>query len=159
MKNNYGEEFRIQRKRIDITQGEVAETLGISVTSISNREKGLRDFTVVELYKAYKAFGINIGFGSVFDYIDEQSKKLESLVQHFSPKEKEKIHDKDYERMTMQTLEKLQGLLKVKSVNKEFSDIEMTSEEKIRLISVLIEFKRKDGDLKRAIELLEITVI
>ena len=161
MKNNYGEEFRTQRMRMNVTQQELSLQLGISAVSISIRENGERDFKVEELYKAYKIFGIDVGFGRVFNCIDEESEKLKSLLQYFSQQEKEKIHKKDYRRMSIQTLEKLQDLLQVKeNVNMEvdFSGIEMRIREKIRLVNVLKKWQEKDGNLKRVIELLEIAV-
>ena len=40
----------------------------------------------------------------------------------------------------------------------DFSGIEMSIEEKIRLVNVLKKWQEKDGNLKRVIELLEIAV-
>ena len=161
MRSNYGEEFRIQRKRMEVKQSELAKVLNVSEASISYRENGLRDLTVEQLYKSYKVFGIDIGFGSIFDSIDNESEKLKSIMQYFSQQEQEKIQNKDYVRMSIQTLEKILDLMKIKEEAKleiDFSGIEMRLGEKIRLMKVLRECKARDGDLSRAIELLEIAM-
>lgn len=161
MRSNYGEEFRIQRKRMEVKQSELAKVLNVSEASISYRENGLRELTVEQLYKSYKVCGIDIGFGSIFDSIDNESEKLKSIMQYFSQQEQEKIQNKDYVRMSIQTLEKILDLMKIKEEAKleiDFSGIEMRLGEKIRLMKVLRECKARDGDLSRAIELLEIAM-
>ena len=82
-------------------------------------------------------------------------------MQYFSQQEQEKIQNKDYVRMSIQTLEKILDLMKIKEEAKleiDFSGIEMRLGEKIRLMKVLRECKARDGDLSRAIELLEIAM-
>ena len=111
MRSNYGEEFRIQRKRMEVKQSELAKVLNVSEASISYRENGLRELTVEQLYKSYKVCGIDIGFGSIFDSIDNESEKLKSIMQYFSQQEQEKIQNKDYVRMSIQTLEKILDLM------------------------------------------------
>lgn len=161
MRSNYGEEVRIQRKRMGVKQSELANVLNISESNISYRENGIRDFTVEQLYKSYKVCGIDIGFGSVFDSIDNESEKLKSIMQYFSQQEQEKIQNKDYVKMSIQTLEKLLDLMKIKEEVKleiDFSSIEMRLGEKLRLMNVLRKCKARDGNLSRAIELLEIAM-
>ena len=159
MKNNYGEEFRKQRVRMNLNQKEISSELGISVVSISCRENGDRPFKVGDLYTAYTVFGIDVGFGNVFDSIDQQGKNVERIIQNLSEIEQKRIRERDYKHMAIYTLERLKDLLWVEEDNLfDFSNIELTAKEKSRLEKVLKKYQKKDGDIERALKLLEIAV-
>ena len=159
MKNNYGEEFRKQRVRMNLNQKEISSELGISVVSISCRENGDRPFKVGDLYTAYTVFGIDVGFGNVFDSIDQQGKNVERIIQNLSEIEQKRIRERDYKNMAIYTLERLKDLLWVEEDNLfDFSNIELTTKEKSRLEKVLKKYQKKDGDIERALKLLEIAV-
>ena len=61
--------------------------------------------------------------------------------------------------MSIYTLERLKDLLWLKDDNLfDFSNIELTAKEKSRLEKVLKKYQKKDGDIERALKLLEIAV-
>lgn len=161
MKNNYGEAVRVQREQMGLTQKDIAEELGLSEVSISNRENEKIHFRVEELYKAYKSLGIDIGFGYAFDLIDQGGEKLEEILVYFTEKDKKPIREKDYKNLQLFTMEKMRDLLRIKFDNVldfDFLNIQLTQEEKVRLRKVLIEYQNNDANIERALKLLEIAV-
>ena len=157
MNNNYGEKFREERIRLELTQSQVAQRLGLATPTISNRESKGRNFKVQELHEAYKVFGIDVGFGKVFDYIDKQDKIIEKALDNLSEKERNEVIKRDYKRISIYTLEKIRDFLWGKEEVLSSLDLDITEEEKRRLEKVLKCYRIKDGHIKRALKILEIT--
>ena len=149
MENNYGEAFRIERERLKLSQKTVAAQIGVSGPSISLRENGIRKITAWELHKVYVFFGLDIGFGKVFDRIDNED--TENILSALPLRVQENIKNKKYEDITVITLEKIKEILE----NSEIETI-MTEEEKQRLIQILKEYKNRDGNIEKAIKILEV---
>ena len=149
MGNNYGEAFRIERERLKLSQKTVAAQIGVSGPSISLRENGIREITAWELHKVYVLFGLDIGFGKVFDRIDNED--TENILSALPLRVQENIKNKKYEDITVITLEKIKEILE----NSEIETI-MTEEEKQRLIQILKEYKNRDGNIEKAIKILEV---
>lgn len=170
MKNNYGENFRVMRERLNLTQMEVASQMGISSASLSMRENEQRNFKVSELYQAHVCFGIDIGFGQVFDYMD--SHENPEIAEEFSKSIQKMIKEKDYKNIALATLEELKEILVKKMETETNSNLllntkkdpdkkigkNMTAEEKLRLKKILKKYQEKDGNIMRAIKLLEIAM-
>lgn len=150
MKENYGEKFQAERMRLNLRQSDITTGMGLCITSISFRENGLQNWKVKELYNAYKIFGIDVGFGKVFESIDGQDYS-ESTLSECTEKEQEIITKKDYETMSLYTLEKFKNLLSEKDL---LEAMEITEEEKKKLCKILRYYKRKDGNIQRALKLL-----
>ena len=159
MNNNYGEKFREERIRLELTQSQVAQRLGLATPTISNRESKGRNFKVQELHEAYKVFGIDVGFGKVFDYIDKQDKIIEKALDNLSEKERNEVIKRDYKRISIYTLEKIRDFLWGKEEVLSSLDLDITEEEKNRLEKVLKYYKIKDGNIKRALKILEIAIV
>ena len=162
MENNYGEEFRAMREELRLTQKTVATQMGISSTVLSLKENGQREFKVLDFYQAYIHFGIDVGFGPIFDYIDNHE-NLEPIASGFPNKIKEIIQAKDYKTISIKILEQLKERLLFEGVETYFitEDINtqnITEEEKMRLSRILMKYQAKDGNIKRAIKLLEIAM-
>ena len=159
MNNNYGEKFREERIRLELTQSQVAESLGLATPTISNRESKGRNFKVQELHIAYVIFGIDVGFGKVFDIIDKQDNiEIEKVVDILSEKEGKYVMERDYKRISIYTLEKIRDFLWGKEEVLSSLDLDITEEEKNRLEKVLKYYKIKDGNIKRALKILEIAI-
>ncbi len=158
MNNNYGEKFREERIRLELTQSQVAQRLGLATPTISNRESKGRNFKVQELHIAYVIFGIDVGFGKVFDIIDKQD-NIEKVVDILSEKEGKYVMERDYKRISIYTLEKIRDFLWGKEEVLSSLDLDITEEEKNRLEKVLKYYKIKDGNIKRALKILEIAIV
>ena len=158
MNNNYGEKFREERIRLELTQSQVAESLGLATPTISNRESKGRNFKVQELHEAYKVFGIDVGFGEVFDYIDKQDKIIEKALDNLSEKERNEVIKRDYKRISIYTLEKIRDFLWGKEKELTTLDLDIKEQEKSRLEKVLKCYRIKDGHIKRALKILEIAI-
>ena len=158
MNNNYGEKFREERIRLELTQSQVAQRLGLATPTISNRESKGRNFKVQELHIAYVIFGIDVGFGKVFDIIDKQD-NIEKVVDILSEKEGKYVIKRDYKRISIYTLEKIRDFLWGKEEVLSSLDLDITEEEKNRLEKVLKYYKIKDGNIKRALKILEIAIV
>ena len=63
----YGERVMTERKRLKITQKEMAKVLDVTSSTISIKENDVRSFRVIEIYKLYRELGLEIGFGKQFD--------------------------------------------------------------------------------------------
>lgn len=160
---NYGEAFRTMRERWGLTQCEAASVLGISPTTVSLRETGDRPFRTAELHEAYIRLGIDIGFGKVFECID--SGNVETILLGIPQNIKEKVESKNYQEISIKTLEKLKETLvnQAKPETKMNPGINLESdqytvEEKTRLNEILLKYQQKDGNILRAIKLLEIAM-
>ncbi len=160
---NYGEAFRARRERWGLTQCETASVLGISSTTLYFRETGDRPFRTSELHEAYIRLGIDIGFGKVFECID--SGNVETILLGIPQNIKEKVESKNYQEISIKTLE----ILKEALVNQAKPETKMnpginlesdqyTEEEKTRLNEILLKYQEKDGNILRAIKLLEIAM-
>ena len=161
--NNYGEAFRTMRERWGLKQWEAASVMGVSSTTLSLRETGDRQFKSSELHEAYIRLGIDVGFGKVFDCIDRGN--VENILLKMPPTIKEKVESKNYQEISIATLEKLKEALldQVKPGTKMNPDINLESdqytvEEKTRLNEILLKYQEKDGNILRAIKLLEIAM-
>ena len=153
MGNNYGEAFRIERERLKLSQKTVAAQIGVSGPSISLRENGIRKITAWELHKVYVLFGLDIGFGKVFDRIDNED--TENILSVLPLRVQENIKNKKYEDITVITLEKIKEILENEKIYSEIEMI-MTEEERQRLIQILKEYKNRDGNIEKAIRILEV---
>ena len=161
---NYGEAFRAMRKRWGLKQYEAASEMGISATTLSLRETGDRPFRAAELHEAYIRLGIDIGFGKVFECID--SGNVETILLGIPQNIKEKVESKNYQEISIKTLEILKEALVNQAkpetkinpgINLE-SDQYTEEEEKTRLNEILLKYQEKDGNILRAIKLLEIAM-
>lgn len=158
--NYYGNLFRSQRLRQQKTQKTVAKELGITNASISLRESGERKFKVQELYKAYKIFGIDVGFGNIFNSIDEGRGEIIKIFSYLSEKERENISEKNYNELSIHTLEKIKTILNEKKRKESNLDLDilMTIKEKERLKEVLKMYIDRDGNLERVLNILEMII-
>lgn len=163
MKSNYGEVFRAMRERWGIRQCDAASEMGISSPTLSLRENGDRQFKTSELHKAYIKLGIDVGFGKVFDCID--SGNVENILLEMPQTIKEKVENKKYEEISIETLEMLKEALldQVRPKTKMNLAINLerdqyTVEEKTKLNEILLRYQEKDGNILRAIKLLEIAM-
>lgn len=167
---DYGERFREERIRLRLKQSEIAKVLGCSNGLISYMESDTRPIRVIELYRAYEFFGIDIGFGKIFKWIDNRNEELLSIIKRhtgmkFFEKELEDISNKKYEGMDISLLEKIDKILayektRIKTVttSKKETIREILPEEQKRLNHILKEYLKKDGNIERALKLLEIAV-
>lgn len=168
----YGEKVRNERKRLKITQKELAKVLGTTSSTISIKENDVRSFLVIDIYKLYRVLGIGIGFEKQFDFIDsedidfyiEKAKEenigiLGTSFFGLSQREVELIRKREYEKMTFDTLERMNALLEY--VNKP---IEMRikkrlnlkcTEQEIKLLQKLVNEHVKEYGVQRTIKLLE----
>lgn len=157
MENNYGEEFRNQRERWGLKQKDVASEIGLKSPTLSLRECGERKFKAIELYMAYTKLGIDIGFGEVFDYIDHGD--LENIPIKMPKRVKENIESRDYKKISLKNLEMIKELLldKKAHLNKESCE-GMETQQEIRLKRILKKYQERDGNILKAIKLLEIAM-
>lgn len=166
---DYGERFREERIRLRLKQSEIAKVLGCSNGLISYMESDTRPIRVIELYRAYEFFGIDIGFGKIFKWIDNREEELLDIIKRhtgmkFFEKELEDISNKNYEGMDISLLEKIEKILayektRIKTVTSKKEIIrEIRPEEQKRLNHILKEYLKKDGNIERALKLLEIAV-
>ena len=167
---DYGERFREERIRLRLKQSEIANALGCSNGLISYMESGTRSIRVIELYKVYEFFGIDIGFGRIFKRVDNRNEELLSIIKRhtgikFFEKELEDIRNKNYEGMDISVLEKIDKILvyektRIKTVttSKKETIREILPEEQKRLNHILNEYLDRDGSIERALKLLEIAM-
>ena len=167
---DYGERFREERIRLRLKQSEIANALGCSNGLISYMESGTRSIRVIELYKVYEFFGIDIGFGRIFKRVDNRNEELLSIIKRhtgikFFEKELEDIRNKNYEGIDISVLEKIDKILvyektRIKTVttSKKETIREILPEEQKRLNHILKEYLNKDGNIERALKLLEIAM-
>ena len=168
MKNNYGEKFREERIRLKLKQSEVAKKLGCSEGLISYSENETRQFRVAELYTAYEFFGIDVGFGRIFEWIDDKSDELLVIIKKhpgtkFFEKELKDISKKNYRELQIPTLEKIDKILvqeenEKRGAEKKSIKGRVTLEEQRRLNQILKQYLDKDGNIERVLKLLEIAM-
>lgn len=138
----YGERVMTERKRLKITQKEMAKVLDVTSSTISIKENDVRSFRVIEIYKLYRELGLEIGFGKQFDFI--YSEQIDFYIYKakkenvgvigtnffgLSQREVELIRKREYGRMTFETLERMNALIKY--VNEP---IEMNIRNKLNLM-------------------------
>ena len=78
--NNYGEAFRLERERLNLSQKIVASQIGVSGPSVSLRENGERRITAWELHELYSFLGMDIGFGEVLSELIMKMWKIFYLI-------------------------------------------------------------------------------
>ena len=154
MLNNYGEAFRLERERLKLSQKIVASQIGVSGPSVSLRENGERRITAWELHEVYIVFGMDIGFGEVFDLIDNEN--AENILSNFPVAVQKHIKNKNYKKILMETLEKIKEKLDNEGKNYLEIGIVITEEESDRLRNALEEYYKRDGNIEKAIKILEV---
>ncbi|MFS0815410.1 helix-turn-helix transcriptional regulator [Lysinibacillus sp. 1P01SD] len=70
-KLKYQVKLHIYRKKIGMTQKDMAKFLDINVRTYHFKEKGLQEFKGSELYKLAKLFGVTIEELFIFEFEDE----------------------------------------------------------------------------------------
>lgn len=168
MNYDYLEVFWKERKAIKVSQKKIADYLGCSDGVICLKERGERDFTAYELHRIYEKFGIEASFLKVYQVID--TGKIEEILEKntvnqivsFGLDELSGIKEKDYKKMTVYTLEKIKEAIehekkyKVKDEDIEF--IKLKPNEKKELKRLMELYYKKDGNIKRALELLKVAI-
>lgn len=167
MEYDYGEELREKRLRLRLKQSDIASKLGCSKVIISNMENGIREIRVIELHKLYKFFGIDVGLGEIFEWIDSRNKELLSKIKKhagvkFCEKEIGEIKARKYDTMNISTLKKIEKILNFErdynTNNSKEHRGKITLEEKEQLNGILEKYIQRDGNIERALKLLEIAV-
>lgn len=168
MNYDYLERFREERKALKISQRKIGEYVNHCNAEISLKENGKKDFTAYELHRIYKKFGIEAGFLEVYRAIDTGKtekllkKNIDNRITNFSMDELRGIEEKDYKKITVYTLEKIKKVIecKIKYVVKD-EDIEfikLKPNEKKELKKLMELYYKKDGNIKRALELLKVAI-
>lgn len=152
--NNYGEAFRLERERLNLSQKIVASQIGVSGPSVSLRENGERRITAWELHELYSFLGMDIGFGEVFERIDNEN--VENILSDFPIAVQKDIKNKNYKQIRMETLEKIKKKLENEEKNYIAMGIAITEEESDRLRKILEEFYNRDGNIEKALKILEV---
>lgn len=167
MEYDYGEELREKRLRLRLKQSDIASKLGCSKVIISNMENGIREIRVIELHKLYNFFGIDVGLGEIFEWIDSRNKELLSKIKKhtgvkFCEKEIGEIKARKYDTMNISTLKKIEKILNFErdynTNNSKEHRGKIKLEEKEQLNGILEKYIQRDGNIERALKLLEIAV-
>lgn len=171
---DYSKIFMMERCRLNLSEREVASGLNIWQRTLHTKETGEKEFSVYELYKAYTKFGIDVGFAEVFDYIDKgRIKELINEVQKDNSIEGREfrkaldihwgemtpVYRRQYIQIKLETAEKVKKIIlycKSERNNRRTQWERKKEKEKIEVLLGIIE--REDGNLKRAIEILEAEV-
>lgn len=165
MEVNYGKELREERKRLRLRQEDVANVLGFSRELVSYIERGKREVRVVELHALYRQLGMDVGFGRIFKWIDGKNeqllRKIEDSEECFTENECQVVMHKNYAKMSIITLEKIQRLIYIRrptAITETSVLVHVTDDEAERLKMILDEYLKQDGNIERALQLLKIAI-
>lgn len=164
MNYDYLERFREERNALKVSQKKIAEYLECSSTVICLKERGEREFTGYELYRIYEKFGIEAGFQKVYQAIDtgKIKKFLEKntvyQIVSLGLDELRVIEEKDYKNITLYTIKKIKKIIDYEIRDEDMEFIYLKFNERKELKNLIELYYRKDGDIKRALDLLKIAI-
>lgn len=168
MEPNYEARLKAERLRLGLSQKKISDVLGYTKTMISYIERGKRKVHMWELHKLYCELGMDVGIGKIFEWIDQKNslllEKLKISQEEFFESERRALMSRNYYEITFATLEKIKRVLYMgnsgnsTNIEESFMSTQMTEDEACRLRMILQLYIEKDGNIERALSLLDIAI-